>query len=254
MEPKPSAPPFRILGIRIDRVTFREALARVDALLSTPGAYQVITGNTLMLLAAEKDPELRVVLEEAALVVPESSGISWACRWMGQPIKEMVPGIDLLMAFCHLARDRKKSIFLLGARPGVAETAAKMLESLVPGLQVSGTHHGFFREDEATQVLLQIRAAKPSFLFVALNVPQQEKWIHRHRNALGVPIIMGVGGSFDVLSGNLRRAPRWLRQRGGEWVFRLLQEPWRWRRIAELPHFVWKVVRERRDSFPPAVS
>lgn len=249
MPPVDSKPPsLRLLGSRIDRVSFREALDRIDTLSVIPGAHQIITGNTLMLLAAEKDAELRAALDAAALVVPESSGVQWASRWIKAPLKEIIPGIDLFVALCHLARDRRRSVFLLGARPGIADEAARMLKGLVPGLDISGTYHGYFSQKEATAVLLAIREAKPTYLFVALAVPQQEKWIHRHLDALAVPVVMGVGGSFDVLSGHLKRAPEWMRRRGIEWLFRLAQEPWRWKRIAELPKFVWKIVRQSSSN------
>jgi N-acetylglucosaminyldiphosphoundecaprenol N-acetyl-beta-D-mannosaminyltransferase len=232
-----------LLGCRVDRVTKSDAVEWAKFFLKGGGAHQVVTANPLMLLAAAKDKDLKSILDNAALVVPESSGVFWACEQVGTPLDEFVPGIDLFQEYCRLACALQKSVFLLGAQPGVAEKAAVTLASRFPGLRIAGTHHGYFRRPEDhVSVIAQIREAAPDFLFVALNVPGQEKWIQRHRTALQVPVIMGVGGSFDVLSGKLRRAPAWMRDLGMEWLYRLIQEPWRWKRMIHLPVFVWKIL------------
>ena len=220
-------------------------MSAVRRSLDEPGPHHVITGNTLMLLDAEKDAELRVILDRAALVVPESSGIYWASKRLGQPLVEFVPGIDFMLALCALAAETRRPVYLLGAKPGVAEAAARMLQARFPGLSIIGTHHGYFSTAETPAVVERIRAAAPSFLFIAMSVPGQEKWIARHLAALHVPVVMGVGGSFDVLCGRLNRAPQWMRGLGIEWLYRLLQEPWRWRRIARLPVFAWKIYCRR---------
>jgi N-acetylglucosaminyldiphosphoundecaprenol N-acetyl-beta-D-mannosaminyltransferase len=161
------------------------------------------------------------------------------------PLPAFIPGIDLMTEMCRLACDEERSIYLLGAQPGVAEKAAANLQAIFPGLKVAGTHDGYFsREHEEQNVIAEIRDRAPSFLFVGMNVPWQEKWISRHLRALDVPIVMGVGGSFDVLSGQLRRAPLWMRRFGVEWVFRTLQQPWRLQRIKDLPVFMWRVLKQ----------
>jgi N-acetylglucosaminyldiphosphoundecaprenol N-acetyl-beta-D-mannosaminyltransferase len=238
--------PLKILGSRIDPLTSQEALERIGDFLRSPNPHHVITGNTLMLLAAQEDPGLRRILEEAALVVPESSGILWASRVMNAPLREFIPGIDLMWAICRMAAERGHPAFLLGASPGVAEAAGRVLQERYPALEVVGTHHGYFRPDEEPTVMEKVRSVKPALLFVGMGMPAQEKWIADHLQALGVPVVMGVGGSFDVLSGKLRRAPPLMRRVGVEWLYRLAQEPWRWRRIAQLPVFAWKVLTEKR--------
>jgi N-acetylglucosaminyldiphosphoundecaprenol N-acetyl-beta-D-mannosaminyltransferase len=213
--------------------------------LSLNRSHQIVTANTLMLLAAEHDAELSRILEEASLVVPESRGVFWAGQQLGTPFDELIPGIDLLQRLCRLAAEEGHSIYLLGAKPGVADKAAAELQGLHPGLCVVGTHHGYFiNPDEETVAIDSIHQAAPVMLFVARSVPEQEKWIHRHLEALGARVVIGVGGSFDVLSGGLRRAPAWMRELGLEWLYRTLQEPWRIRRIAQLPVFVWKILRQ----------
>ena len=201
-----------------------------------------------MLLAAQEDHELHRILEEAALVVPESSGILWASRVLGEPLREFSPGIDLMLAICRMAKEKGHPAFFLGSSPGVADAAARSLQGEFPGLKISGTHHGYFKTDEEPAVLELVRRAKPDLLFVGMGMPAQEKWIAKHLESLEVPVVMGVGGSFDVLSGRLRRAPRFMRRAGIEWLYRLTQEPWRWRRIAQLPVFAWKVLQEKRHG------
>ncbi len=201
-----------------------------------------------MFLAAQNDPELRDVIEKASLVVPESWGIGWASRVLRTPLPRFTPGIDLLTALCRLASEESRSVYLLGSKPGVAEQAGRALAALIPDLQISGTRDGYFTSEEEPIVLESIRQAAPSFLFVGMNIPHQETWIARHLLALKVPVVMGVGGSFDVLSGRLKRAPAWMRRLGVEWIYRTFQEPWRWRRIAQLPVFMWKVLMEKRAA------
>jgi len=216
-----------------------------------------------MCLEAEQDQELRQIIDRAALVVPESSGMLWASRALGYPLKEFTPGVDLMGALCGMAQESGHSVFLLGSAQGVAEEAGDVLRQRYPGLKIVGTYHGFFtsphpksprrpqaerrvRQDlSESEVLQLIRQSKPVFLFVGMGMPAQEKWIARNLEALGVPVVMGVGGSFDVLSGRLKRAPAWMRRRGIEWLYRLAQEPWRWRRIAQLPVFAWHVLKQK---------
>jgi len=233
---------LRILGSRIDEVSFPEAVARIREFLFEPRAHHVITGNTLMLLDAETDPQLQAILEKADLVVPESSGVYWASRRLGQPLKEFIPGIDLLLALCKVAVELKQPIYLLGAKEGVAQAAAKTLAANFSGLTIGGAAHGYFTAAETPVVLERIAACRPAFLFVGMSVPGQEKWIAQHLQNTSAGVVMGVGGSFDVLAGRLRRAPAWMRVLGIEWLYRLIQEPWRWRRIARLPIFAFKVI------------
>jgi N-acetylglucosaminyldiphosphoundecaprenol N-acetyl-beta-D-mannosaminyltransferase len=256
---------LRILGSRIDPVSSRRALDQIRTFLDSASVHHVITGNTLMVLAAEKDRVLRDILEQAALVLPESWGIRWASRVHGNALAEFTPGIDLMLEICRLAEAGGHPIYLLGSAPGVAEEAGQALSLRFPGLKIVGVSHGFFssphpnplpkgeggvarvRQNHSESEVVQfIRQAKPSILFVGMGMPAQEKWIAAHLKEMGVPVVMGVGGSFDVLSGRLKRAPAWVRRLGIEWSYRLLQEPWRWRRILQLPVFAWKVMKEQR--------
>jgi len=241
-------PSLRILGSRVDPVTAQSALEQILTFLDNGEPHHVITGNTLMFLLAQKDQELHAILEKAALVVPESWGVRWASRIHGQALTQFTPGIDFVLEICRAAEAGGHSVFLLGSAPGVAEEAGQALKARFPGLQVVGTGHGYFKAPEEPSVIRRVRESKPSILFVGMGMPAQEKWIARNLQALNVPVVMGVGGSFDVLSGRLRRAPAWIRQLGVEWSYRLLQEPWRWRRILQLPVFAWKVWWEKQHG------
>lgn len=235
---------LRILGSRVDRLEVQDIPAVVSRLLESGKSHQIVTANALMLLAAESDLGLRHLIERATLVVPESSGIAWASRRVGQPIRQFFPGIDLFLVLCRIAASKGESIYLLGGKPGAAAAAAVELVKRTPGLKVAGTRHGYFSKAEETKVIEEISHSQAGFLFVGLSVPAQEKWIDGHLAQLKVRIAMGVGGSFDVLSGRLRRAPLWMRRWGLEWIFRTVQEPWRLKRIIGLPVFVWHVLRQ----------
>ncbi len=239
---------MHILGTRIDTVTHNQVLESIERYIQSGTPHHVVTGNTLMLLEAEKDPTLRQILESAAIVVPESSGILWACRTMGVPLEDFLPGIDLMLSICRVAQQRGYPAFLVGSAPGVAERAKSELLQRYPGIRIVGTHHGYFKENDLPHLLSKIKLAKPSLLFVGLGMPAQEKWIARFLQTLQVPVVMGVGGSLDVISGKLSRAPSLLRKAGMEWLYRLVQEPWRWRRISQLPVFAWKVLNEPKES------
>lgn len=234
---------FYLLGSRVDRLTLGETLLRIRAAVSTGRPHHVVTTNTLMLLAAETDDALRAILENVFLSVPESWGVRWASRHYRAPLFEMIPGIDLMASLCGLAEIDGLPIYLLGGRAGVADDAARGLLKQFPRLKIVGVHHGYFQEDDAA-IQESLHSARPALLFVGMGMPQQEKWIAKHLAALNVPVVMGVGGSFDVWSGRLARAPHWMRRLGIEWMYRLAQEPWRWRRILQLPVFMWKVLRE----------
>jgi N-acetylglucosaminyldiphosphoundecaprenol N-acetyl-beta-D-mannosaminyltransferase len=250
-EPAVSRSFFRLLGSRIDRLTSDEAREIVRGLAVSDQPHHIVTANTLMILEAEKDTELRRILETAAVVVPESWGVLWASRRVGSPLAEFVPGIDLLLALCREAAQERQRVYLLGAKPGVAEAAANVLAEQFPGLTIVGARDGYFTPQEEQEVIRSIREAHPHYLFVGLSVPAQEKWIARHLRSLDVPVVMGVGGSFDVLAGRLKRAPVWMRRLGLEWVYRTLQEPWRLQRIKNLPVFMRRVLaQKKRDDRP----
>lgn len=243
-----------ILHVRVDALSRAETLARIEKFIAEQRRpRQVVTANPLMILASEKDPGLRRAFEAADLVIPDSAGVALAAWLSGRALPEKISGIDLLQDLCARAAKKGWSVFLLGAAPGVAERAAKNLVAQYPGLNIVGTHHGYFTESgegrmggergiTQDSVIQKVSRAAPDLLFVALDLPRQDGWIQANLPRLGGRVAMGVGGSFDVISGRLRRAPAWMRAAGLEWLFRLLQEPCRARRMLGLPVFLWRVL------------
>ncbi|MDQ0285080.1 N-acetylglucosaminyldiphosphoundecaprenol N-acetyl-beta-D-mannosaminyltransferase [Desulfofundulus luciae] len=248
---------INLLGARVDAVDLAGAVERVAAFVATGRPHQVITLNPEILYRAQQEPELLALINRADLVTADGIGIVWAAKVAGTPVPGRVTGIDLMLALVSRAAREGWRIFLLGAAPGVAEEAARRLKEKHPGLVVAGTQHGYFKPAPVTtgtgetgvtewDVVEQIRAAQPDLLFVALGAPKQEKFIARHKQALGVPVAMGVGGSFDVIAGRVARAPVWMQRLHLEWLGRLLREPRRWRRMLVLPRFAWLAWRKAR--------
>ncbi len=226
----------RIGHSNVDAVTYAEALDRLVEFAECPGgAAQVITPNAQHIVLLESDLYLRNIYSDAALLVPDGISLVYAARILGRPLKERVTGVDLFQGLCGRAAERGLRVYLLGGRPGAAEDAAAKLQSINPGLCIAGTFcpaWGFqLREEGQREVESEILAARPHILFVALGAPKQEYWIYEHLDRLGVPLAMGIGGSFEMVSGATRRAPRWVQAAGMEWLFRLALEPRRlWKR------------------------
>jgi len=235
-----------LLGVSIDALSLEETVRRIEEYIRTGQPHRVMTVNPEFLYNAQINGELCDLANRADLVTPDGVGIVWACRVAGNPVPERVTGIDLMFRLVELAAVEGWSIFLLGAAPGVAEEAAAKLSLDYPGLRVAGVHHGYFKDNEDAKVTGIVREACPDLLFVALGAPKQEWWIDRNLEETGAAVAVGVGGSFDVAAGKVRRAPRWVRRLHLEWLFRLVKEPSRWRRQAVLPLFAWLVFREYR--------
>lgn len=247
-----------ILGVGVHSLTLEETVAVIKSWIRARYVWeevncltltrQVVTLNAEMLYRAWHDGALRDVINQADLVTPDGYGVIWAARRLGCRLPEQVSGIDLVHALAECAGRERWRIYFLGAAPGVAEAAAESLRRKYPGFQIAGTDHGYFSGDEIIPVIRKIQAARPDLLLVALGAPKQEFFIRVHRQELGVLVAIGVGGGFDVLAGRLRRAPGIFRRLHLEWLYRLLQEPSRWRRILVLPRFVWTVLQTPRPG------
>lgn len=234
-----------ILGVRVDHATYDDLLACVDSFVASGRPHQIITLNPEMLVAAWYDPPLRVLLNSADLSVADGVGLILAARWLGRAVPERVTGSDgIYRLSAHCARQGYKPFFL-GAAPGVAQTVAERLEADYPGLRVAGTYAGSPSAEDEGAIVARVRDAAPDILFVAYGVPAEEMWIARNRERLGVPVMIGVGGAFDFVAGITSRAPAWMRRLGLEWLYRLIREPWRWRRQLALPRFLALVAGQR---------
>jgi N-acetylglucosaminyldiphosphoundecaprenol N-acetyl-beta-D-mannosaminyltransferase len=226
-------------------VTADETLAQLAAFVAEGRPHHVVTVNPEFVMASRQNAAFRAVLEAADLCLADGVGLLWAGHILGRPLPERVAGSDLLPRIAERAAQEGWRLFFLGAQPGVAQRAAEVLQARHAGLQVVGTYPGSPGDEEAPEIIGRVRAARPDMLFVAYGAPVQDLWIARHRDALAVPVMMGVGGAFDFIAGVMPRAPAWVRQVGLEWLHRLIHQPWRWRRMLALPHFALRVVAER---------
>lgn len=236
----------KILGIPVDRVDMKTAVARINSFIRNGKPHHVITLNAEILYRARTDSSLKNVIDQAHLITPDGAGVVWAARRLGAPLPERVTGIDLLQEVARRAARKRWNLFLYGGKPGVAQESARVLQARFPGLRVSGTAHGYLSPPEEKELLAGLRRNPPHILLVALGAPRQEFWIREHLDDLRIPVCIGVGGSLDVISGKVKRAPLFWRRMGLEWLYRLLRQPQRAGRMLVLPRFAWAVLREGR--------
>jgi N-acetylglucosaminyldiphosphoundecaprenol N-acetyl-beta-D-mannosaminyltransferase len=235
---------MRILGVRVDCVDMAGAVGAIERLVGERGPTRLVaTVNPEFVMRARSDHRFGDVLDGAALCLADGIGVVWAMRRQGCPQYERVSGSDLVPRLAATCARRGWRPFLLGSRPGVAEEAARRLEADNPGLVVAGTHAGSPRPEDDDETLCRIATARPDILLVAYGAPQQELWIARNQCRLDVPVAIGVGGTFDFLSGRVRRAPAWMRSAHLEWLWRLALQPARVRRMAVLPFYALAVLR-----------
>jgi N-acetylglucosaminyldiphosphoundecaprenol N-acetyl-beta-D-mannosaminyltransferase len=254
-----------------------EVEERIAGFIRTGSPHQVITLNPEILYQAQQEPGLLKLINGVSLVTADGVGIVWAARVTGKTIQERVTGIDLLLCLVARAAKERWKIFLLGGVPGVSEEAAERLKQQYPQLVIAGVYHGYFQEANGQQnsseednrtlapeekkltssppqilreaeVVEMIRQARPHLLFVGMGAPKQEKFIARNLKRMNVPVALGVGGSFDVLAGRVKRAPVWMQRLHLEWLGRLAREPGRWRRMLVLPRFAWLVLLAASDT------
>lgn len=232
-----------VLGVGFDSVTMEQAVETAAAMMAAGGFHYAVTPNAEFVQRAERDEDFRSALNGADLVLPDGIGVVYAAKILGRPLPGRVPGCDFAAALCdQLARDGKK-LFLLGAKPGVAEQAARNLEAAHPGLTVCGTHDGYFTED--APVVEAIRTAGADAVFVCLGAPKQEYWMIKHGPETGAAFLIGLGGSLDVFAGTVKRAPEVWQKLGLEWLYRLIRQPSRAGRMAKLPLFLASAVRAK---------
>lgn len=236
-----------VLGSRVDNLTMAAAVTRIQQYIEEGVPRQVITLNAEIAYRAYREPSLRHVINSAAMVTADGSGIVWAAGKLGTPLPERVAGIDLFQAIAAEGAQKGWRFFFYGAAPGVAAAAATKLKGKIPRLDIAGTSHGFLKPEDMPALVAAIREAKPHVLLVGLGAPRQEYWIAEHLQELQVPVVMGVGGSFDVLAGVAKRAPAWMRKMNLEWLYRVIKGK-RFKRALALPLFILSVHRERRRA------
>jgi N-acetylglucosaminyldiphosphoundecaprenol N-acetyl-beta-D-mannosaminyltransferase len=235
-----------IWGVTVDNVSLDYALGRVAGWISSGNLPQIIvTPDALAALRSRRDRKYGAIVRGAGLALPDGTGLVWALRLLGFTVQEKIPGVDFVDNLCRIALGHGWSFYFFGGRPGVADKAAEMARKRYPGLRIAGTRSGYFKKEENDAICREIRESGAQILVAALGVPKQEYWLADNLGKLGGIVGIGVGGTLDVMSGNLKRAPLILRRHHLEWLYRTVQEPSRWRRVARLPLFVVLVLLKK---------
>jgi len=239
------SPRVRVLGIPIDDLSMDATVKRIVEFIESGRPHIVITADSSGIVEAHRDSEFFEIFQSADLVTADSVGVLWAAKRMGKPLHERVSGVDIYAKLCQLSAERGYKIFLIGAAPGVAEIAAERCRLLFPGLNIVGARHGYFPTESDEIVAQEIAETHPDILVVAMGMPRQEKFIRHTQDIIRAPVAIGVGGTLDVFSGRIHRAPRWIQKLKLEWFYRLLQNPKKFAKVRNLPIFVRMILRSR---------
>lgn len=244
---------MKILDVKVDKITFEYALKKIEDMIEIgkkqSKTHQIVTVNPEFIMEAQKNTIFKEVLNSADLAVPDGAGILWAAKYYKEKLPERITGVDLVWEISKMAEDRGYSIFLLGGKEGIAQETGERLRVIHPRLKIAGVFGGSADPKMKDEIAEKIISTKPDILFVAYGFPKQDIWIARYKHELGVPVSMGVGGTFDFISGNVPRAPSWMQKIGIEWLYRLIKQPWRFRRIyTATVKFPWAVVSEKSKN------
>lgn len=233
-----------ILGVHVNKYTMKQAVERASSLMDTENLSMIFTPNSEIILYASNNPKFAEVLNKGDMVIPDGIGVVYGSKILNNPIKERVAGYDLVCNLFPVMAEKGQSVYLLGAKPGVAEKAGETLLAKYPGLVIAGTHDGYFKDDE--EVIADINKCAPDFLMVCLGFPKQENWIYNNREKLNAKLAIGAGGCLDVFAGTVQRAPEFYCNHGIEWLYRLVKQPTRFVRMLSLPKFGLKVLFKGR--------
>ena len=232
-----------IFGVKFDNYTIKESVDKAIASLDKSKPFVIATPNPEIVGAARRDKEYKEILNSSDIVTPDGIGIVYASKLLNGCIKERAAGFDIVCGIIGELDKRSGSVFLFGSKPGVAEDAALNLKNKYKDLQIAGCRNGYFKDD--SEIIEAIKEAKPDLLLVCLGAPKQEKWIYKNKDNLNAKILVGAGGSLDVLAGNVKRAPDIFIKFGLEWFYRLIKEPKRIGRMIKLPLFLVDVVLKK---------
>ena len=232
-----------VMGLKFDSMTMDEALSRAEALLRGDKAAYVVTPNAEIAYEALHDVQLREMLNGADLMLPDGAGVVLASKLLRTPVKQKVAGVDFAAGLLSILERNGQSLYLLGGKPGIGELAAQKMLEAHPQLRIAGIADGYF-QDEAP-VIAKINASGADALFVCLGAPKQERFMVQHQQELHVHLMAGLGGSLDAFAGTVQRAPAWMIRLNLEWLYRLIREPKRFRRMLRLPKYLWAVMLKR---------
>lgn len=235
-----------ILGVPVVPYTMDEAVTKLTQDTLQQKRNFVVTANAEIIMMAQDDKEYKTLLAETAdLILPDGAGTVWAGNYLGYTVPERVAGYDLYLRLLEEAARNKIPVYFFGGKPGIAEEAAAEGKRRWPGLYVAGCRNGYFSAEEEPEIIEDINRSGAAMLFAALGAPKQEKWLAQYRDRLKPSLLMGIGGSFDVLAGKMQRAPKWMQDAKLEWLFRLMKQPSRFGRMLALPKFVFAVRDEK---------
>ena len=235
-------PLLKVRNIKVDLINKTSLFEKINSAFEFKLQLQIITLNAIMLNEAFANLPLAAVINSSGTVVADSAGIVFASKLLCSKIADKIPGIDLVDSLCQYAQQNALKVFFLGAKPTVADLAANNLKLKYPSLEICGITHGYFKEKDNKEIISQIKNSKANILIVALQTPYQELWLSENLHLTGALVGIGVGGSFDVISGKLKRAPVFFRKFSLEWVYRFYLEPWRTIRFFKLFQFIFRIV------------
>jgi N-acetylglucosaminyldiphosphoundecaprenol N-acetyl-beta-D-mannosaminyltransferase len=236
-----------LMGCQVDNLSMEETLGRIEQFIQSGRPHQHVVVNVDKLVKASRDPQLRQIINDCALINADGMPVVWASRLLGKPLKERVAGVDLFEALMRRAGEKGWRVFLLGAREEVVSKVADTYQRKYPRLVLAGYRNGYWKgEAEEAEVARQIRDSRADLLFVAISSPKKEQFLGRYQAEMKIPFAMGVGGTFDVAIGRVKRAPVWMQKSGLEWFYRFLQEPRRMfrRYFIEDMAFIWLFIKE----------
>ncbi|MFP4661970.1 MAG: WecB/TagA/CpsF family glycosyltransferase [Halanaerobiales bacterium] len=239
---------IRILGIKINKVDMGQAISEVERYIRSDGKKYIVTANSEMLVMAQEDKDLARIINKSDLSVADGAGVVLASklsRNSEEKLPERVAGFDILQNLLKLSSEKRYSIYLLGSKPGIIDIAAEKIRGIYPEIKIVGKHHGYLDNLNREELIKKINSLEPDILFVGMGVPLQEKFIYSNLDRLKVKVAMVVGGSFDVMAGQMKRAPLWMQNLNLEWLYRLIQEPSRAGRMMALPRFAYLVIKDK---------
>ena len=235
--------PIKILGVPVHPMTMKQSVDSLEQRMLAGEQTFVVTANAEIIMMCQEDAAYNnIISQKAELVLPDGAGAVWAGRHLGYKVPERVAGFDLYNQLLALSAKKGYKAYFFGGSPGIAEAAKAKSEEMYPGVKIVGCHNCYFTDADVPAIIEAINQSGAGMLFVALGAPKQERWILAHREELKPRILMGIGGSFDVLAGKMERAPKWMQDASLEWAFRLYKQPSRFMRMLALPKFALKVI------------
>lgn len=248
MEARRAPRRFPILNTYVNALTLDETVEEVEEIIRCGKPTQHVVINASKVILMERDPQLAEIVNSCPLINADGASIIWAARQLGVPLTERVTGIDLFHELIKRAEKKRYKIYLFGAREEVVVKTKTNLEKNYPELQIVGYRNGYFSDSDEMSIVADMAASGADMMFVAFSSPKKEYWVRKYLDQIGVPFVMGVGGSFDVVAGATRRAPKWMQNNGLEWLYRFIQEPGRlWKRyIIGNAKFVLLTLRYKR--------